>query len=357
MGVRLGGNMQSADVSRRPQFWQVREQKEICVPTSAAIAFSVPNRECRLHSLPAKQKSQCSRGSLTGMSVLPQSAAKTLRQSVSIWLMLGWLLLPIAARGAERVTLQSGFDLLCDHRVADGAMTRLFFDGGSANYIDVATTAIRSEEPVADATKLNANAASVRNENVSNREVLTSSELHEVLQGAGTAHDLDVDLLASVVHAESGNRVHARSHAGAEGLMQLMPGTAAQLGVRDVFSPKQNVGGGAAYLDALLTRYHGNVAWALAAYNAGPGAVDRWHGVPPYRETRAYVARIIHEFNGRYTARLAAEQEKSAPPTGQRLPGDSRVQAHAGRVLVEPQTALADVGSLSHRSAEGESPR
>ncbi len=145
---------------------------------------------------------------------------------------------------------------------------------------------------------------------VSAAEVLSRSELHEVLQGAGAAHDLDVDLLASVVHAESGSRVHARSRAGAEGLMQLMPGTAAELGVRDIFSPQENVGGGAAYLDALLTRYHGNVAWALAAYNAGPGAVDRWHGVPPYRETRAYVARIIHEFNGRYAARLAAAQDR-----------------------------------------------
>lgn len=219
---------------------------------------------------------------------------------------LRWAALPLLcafmplAHGAERVTLQTGFDVLCDHRVADGAKTRLYLDAASTNYIDVETAAIASDEQVPDAPDAVVNAPAAPT-----GEVLSASELHEVLQGAGTAHDLDVDLLASVVHAESGSRVHARSRAGAEGLMQLMPGTAAELGVHDAYSPKENVGGGAAYLDALLTRYHGNLAWALAAYNAGPGAVDRWHGVPPYRETRAYVARIIHEFNVRYAARQA----------------------------------------------------
>ena len=70
-------------------------------------------------------------------------------------------------------------------------------------------------------------------------------------------------------------------------------------GWRMRFKPEQNIAGGTAYLDALLTRYHDNVALALAAYNAGPGAVDKYHGVPPYRETRAYVARVIREFNRR----------------------------------------------------------
>jgi soluble lytic murein transglycosylase-like protein len=79
--------------------------------------------------------------------------------------------------------------------------------------------------------------------------------------------------------------------------MQLMPATAAQLGVSDSLRPDENVAGGASYLDSLLTRYHDNLALALAAYNAGPAAVDRWHGVPPYRETRVYVARIIRDFN------------------------------------------------------------
>jgi soluble lytic murein transglycosylase-like protein len=116
---------------------------------------------------------------------------------------------------------------------------------------------------------------------------------------AGAHHNLDVDLLASVVRAESGGNIHAVSRTGAQGLMQLMPGTAAQLGVTDSFRPDENINGGTAYLDALLLRYHDRLALALAAYNAGPAAVDKYHGIPPYRETQVYVARVIREFNRR----------------------------------------------------------
>ncbi len=91
--------------------------------------------------------------------------------------------------------------------------------------------------------------------------------------------------------------------------MQLMPGTATAMGVKDAFAPEQNIAGGTAYLDALLTKYHDNVALALAAYNAGPAAVDKYHGVPPYRETRAYVARIIREFNRRKQTALMAQAQ------------------------------------------------
>jgi len=91
--------------------------------------------------------------------------------------------------------------------------------------------------------------------------------------------------------------------------MQLMPSTAAGLGVSDSFEPRQNVRGGSAYLDALLTRYHDNMALALAAYNAGPAAVDKYHGIPPYHETQAYVARVIHEFNRRVHAREAQAKQ------------------------------------------------
>jgi soluble lytic murein transglycosylase-like protein len=126
--------------------------------------------------------------------------------------------------------------------------------------------------------------------------------MREMLVRAGTRHNIDADLLASVVQAESGGNVRAVSRSGAEGLMQLMPGTAAALGVGDSFAPEDNIGGGTAYLDAMLTRYSDNIVFALAAYNAGPAAVDRYHGIPPYAETRAYVARVIREFNRRKRA-------------------------------------------------------
>jgi soluble lytic murein transglycosylase-like protein len=134
-----------------------------------------------------------------------------------------------------------------------------------------------------------------------------------MLTKAGKEHNLDVDLLASLVDAESGGNARAVSRAGAQGLMQLMPSTAAGLGVEDSFKPDQNVRGGSAYLDVLLTRYHDNLALALAAYNAGPAAVDRYRGIPPYPETQAYVARVIHEFNRRVLAR-EAEAKRAASP-------------------------------------------
>jgi soluble lytic murein transglycosylase-like protein len=124
-----------------------------------------------------------------------------------------------------------------------------------------------------------------------------------------------VDLLASVVKAESAGNPHAVSKAGAQGLMQLMPSTATDLGVQDSFEPGANVRGGSAYLDTLLTKYHENLALALAAYNAGPAAVAKYHGIPPYHETRVYVARVIHEFNRRVQAREAvAKQVTSQTP-------------------------------------------
>jgi soluble lytic murein transglycosylase-like protein len=102
--------------------------------------------------------------------------------------------------------------------------------------------------------------------------------------------------------------------------MQLMPATAKDLGVADSFKPDENVRGGATYLDVLLTRYHDNLALALAAYNAGPDAVDRYHGIPPYRETRAYVARVIHEFNRRVLAREAQARQPASAQASQEKP-------------------------------------
>jgi soluble lytic murein transglycosylase-like protein len=93
--------------------------------------------------------------------------------------------------------------------------------------------------------------------------------------------------------AESAGNVRAISRAGAQGLMQLTPATAAECGVQNVFDPFENVDCGTRYLRRQLKRYHGNVALAVAAYNAGPGAIDKYGGIPPYAETQAYVARVL----------------------------------------------------------------
>ncbi len=107
------------------------------------------------------------------------------------------------------------------------------------------------------------------------------------------SHNLDPDLIKAVVHVESSFQPHARSYKGAMGLMQLMPQTARRFGVTDAYHPDQNVTGGARYLRELLDRYAGNETLAIAAYNAGEGAVDRYVGVPPYSETQQYVRRVL----------------------------------------------------------------
>jgi soluble lytic murein transglycosylase-like protein len=96
--------------------------------------------------------------------------------------------------------------------------------------------------------------------------------------------------------------------------MQLMPGTANQLGVNDAFDPQANVTGGSRYLRELLERYNFDLVKALAAYNAGPQRVEQYRGVPPFRETRAYVARIVHEYNTKKTAQEKAAQVKQGAP-------------------------------------------
>lgn len=117
-------------------------------------------------------------------------------------------------------------------------------------------------------------------------------QYHQEIQTAARQYQLEPSLLRAVIHAESGFNPRAYSKAGAQGLMQLMPDTAKELGVGDVWLPQQNIQGGAAYLASLLQQFSGNRRLALAAYNAGPGAVSRHAGVPPYAETRAYLQRV-----------------------------------------------------------------
>ncbi|HUV70889.1 MAG TPA: lytic transglycosylase domain-containing protein [Terracidiphilus sp.] len=217
------------------------------------------------------------------------------------------IILTPSARAAERVTLRNGSQMLCDHHTQVEAGVRLYLSAGQDNYIQFAPQDVRGIEPAPDLpASLGAeqNPAQVVKPQSPDAK-LSQTDLAEILAREGREHNLDVDLLASVVNAESGGNARALSRAGARGLMQLMPATAADLGVQDSYKPDQNVRGGSTYLDALLVHYHDNLALALAAYNAGPAAVDKYRGIPPYHETQAYVARVIHQFNRRVRMRQA----------------------------------------------------
>jgi soluble lytic murein transglycosylase-like protein len=218
------------------------------------------------------------------------------------------------ASAAEHVTLKNGFELDCVRREVVGDKVRLYLAGkgslstGNSNYLEVPADSVVRVEAIAEVPEPVA-AVKVTSP-VTIMTAPTKEEMHQMLAHAGAQHNIDEDLLASVVRAESAGQVRAVSRTGAKGLMQLMPGTASAMGVDDAFRPEQNISGGTAYLDSLLTRYHDNVVLALAAYNAGPGAVDKYHGIPPYRETREYVARVIREFNRRKQMAALTAQAK-----------------------------------------------
>ena len=232
------------------------------------------------------------------------------------WLMLGACLAMAAdtpAAPAEvqssgdqtyLATLNNGFSIRHLRREINGETTRLFIDQ-SNNFVDVRTT---------DIATIEAEPAPV----VVKTAPVPERSLDQIVKDAGARHQIDPDFIASVIHAESGANPKAVSRKGAQGLMQLMPGTASQLGVPNSFDPEANVDGGTKYLRDLLERYNFDMVKALAAYNAGPQRVEQYGGVPPYYETRAYVARIVRDFNkkkiakGQAMASTKTAQHKSA---------------------------------------------
>ena len=191
--------------------------------------------------------------------------------------------------------LRNGFSIRHERREVIGDKTRLYTAGG---FVEVPTEEIVSFEH--DDTP--AAAPSVAEKTIPDH-----------VTEASRTTGIDPDFLNSVIHHESGFNPKAVSKKGAQGLMQLMPDTASQLGVSNSFDPGQNIQGGAAYLRYLLDLYHGDAQRALAAYNAGPRRVKQYNGVPPYAETRAYVTRIIREYNQKkFAEQKAARVRKSA---------------------------------------------
>jgi soluble lytic murein transglycosylase-like protein len=203
-------------------------------------------------------------------------------------------LLATQLHAAELANLRNGFSLRHEHHEVIGDTTRLYMSNDPAGgYVDVPTAEVEGFEPAPPDPQ----AASTPAKNV---------DLKTIVAAASSQHQIDADFIASVIAAESANNPHAVSPKGAQGLMQLMPSTASKLGVTDRVDPADNVDGGVRYLRQLLLLYNGDMAKALAAYNAGPQRVQQYNGVPPYRETHAYVARIIKDFNRK---KLAQRQQ------------------------------------------------
>ncbi|WP_110929102.1 lytic transglycosylase domain-containing protein [Bacillus massiliglaciei] len=123
-----------------------------------------------------------------------------------------------------------------------------------------------------------------------------ATDIDSIISKASSQYNVPEKLIKSVIRQESNFNPEAKSYAGASGLMQLMPATAKSLGVENVFDPEDNVMGGVKYLSQMLKKYDGDIKTALAAYNAGPGNVDKYNGVPPFKETQNYVEKIMNHF-------------------------------------------------------------
>lgn len=202
-----------------------------------------------------------------------------------------------AAFSAELVELRNGFLVHVHHREKRGNLTRLYLDSGSENFVDVpADQIVRSEEEAVPAAEEPAPTPAANPDR--------APSLEEIVLSACNRYGLDPDIIFSLIRAESDFDPKAVSPKGAKGLMQLMPGTAAKLGVQNPMDAAANVEGGTRYLQSLLQQYHYDLTKALAAYNAGPERVDQYHGVPPYRETITYINRIVRDLYARKLERM-----------------------------------------------------
>ncbi|MBZ5722540.1 MAG: lytic transglycosylase domain-containing protein [Acidobacteriia bacterium] len=220
-------------------------------------------------------------------------------RKVALGLVISLIAMPLLA--SDLAILHNGFSIRHERREIVGSVTRLYPTADGAGYVEVPTDQIdHFEKDLSPPPQATAPAA--------------PQKLDEVISDISDRHHLDPDLINSVIHAESGFNPHAVSRKGAQGLMQLMPQTASQLGVANTFDPGDNLEGGTRYLRELLERYNFDLVKALAAYNAGPRRVDQYRGVPPYSETRAYVSRIIRDFNRKKLAEQKASAA-SAPAT------------------------------------------
>lgn len=217
----------------------------------------------------------------------------------SLVLALAVLALSGGTARAEIALLSSGLTLKLEGHRVEGDQVVLVLRGGGE--MGVPPWAVRGFVP---------------DEVLDEIDVPGGGDVRSLATAAALRHGLPPDLVLAVVGVESGFRAEAVSAKGAQGLMQLMPGTSRELGVADPFDPEQNLDGGVRHLGALLTLYDGDLTRALAAYNAGAGAVSRHRGVPPYRETQAYVRKVLARYQPPKKAKgtKAGTKKPAAPP-------------------------------------------
>jgi len=277
-----------------------------------------------------------------------------------LWICAILALAALPCSAGDVAVLKNGFSIRHERRQVIGNVTRLFVDVDESSFVDVSTAEIdhfEAEEPPSS------NAGSSSPLLVSERAGLAAggfpghpqSTLNDVVNEASGRYRLDPDLVNSVIKAESAFNPRAVSPKGAQGLMQLMPGTASALGVPNAFDPRANVEGGTKYLRELLERYNFDLVKALAAYNAGPERVERFGGVPPYYETRTYVARVVKDFNKKKDAQQKAAATAKKSPL---LPKSGRSEAPqaAGDVKARVPSAKvrASVASQTKAGAQSE---
>jgi hypothetical protein len=228
------------------------------------------------------------------------------------------LLASLSTPAEERALLRNGATIRHERREVRNDMTRLYLAGAENNFIDVPTDDIVGFEAVQLPSPPVVSAPAQSDRDVADHSPI---DLGAVVSAASNRTNINPDLILSMIHVESGFNPNAISPKGAQGLMQLMPETAARLGVADPLDPVANVDGGTRYLRELLARYNNDLIKALAAYNAGPERVERFNGVPPYPETITYVSRVIREFNSKKPAQprqlpRQQPQTQSAQPRG-----------------------------------------
>jgi Transglycosylase SLT domain len=268
------------------------------------------------------------------------------RLSVAVALLLAAAALPCLAD--EVAVLKNGFTIQHQRREVVGELTRLYMSADGASFVDVPTEEIdHYEEGPPPPVTTPASVPTGANALPSGFPARPKTDLSQLVNQASDRYRLDPDLVNSVIKAESGFNSRAVSPKGAQGLMQLMPKTAAELGVPNAFDPAANVDGGTKYLRELLERYNFDLVKALAAYNAGPQRVEQFGGVPPFHETRAYVARIVKDFNKKKIAQGQAKPRGSSSPkvasaARQGTPKASASKAQTAGASTRRQTAMAD---------------